>query len=155
MKIIMKSLPVCILIILIFISCSTQKEAVKEEVTDIKVFPEKKKYELMAEEKYKGYVDYIPNTDSSFIICINQDKPNAENPFPTLNFCVFSITKDTIIYEESLANGKVYWKNDYQIKVDFSPGQVQNDKEPYQYYIYDLIKKKKYIDVIYKEEKNE
>ncbi|MFC2129866.1 hypothetical protein ACFLSQ_00370 [Bacteroidota bacterium] len=140
-----------ILSLLFSISCSTTEKAKNNEDKPLIKQVVKEGYELAAWKKYSGGIMYIPNSLNTYMLCISQEKPNAENPFPALKFFIFDMEKQEIVYEESLENGFVNWRNDYQIRIDLIPGQVKSDEESLNYYIYDLKKKKKYIDELIKE----
>jgi hypothetical protein len=137
------------LISLSILSCSSQKGSLKNEVVPEKVekLPEVKEFEKVAKEKYGSQIAYIPSPNNKFMLCINIDKHEITNPLPPLIFFIYDTETKSIIFEETRENGSVHWINNERIRVDYAPGQVKIDKKTPDYYIYDLIKKKKFIDI--------
>lgn len=132
-------------------SCSTPKEINKNQITISAKIDTIPKYELIAKEKFSGDLLYIPNSNNTYMLCISNNKPTNENPFPNFSFFIYDLKNETIIYEDTYENGNVNWKNNEQIMIHTFPGQVRNDNDQPVVYIYDLKKRKKYIDEIIKD----
>jgi hypothetical protein len=109
------------------------------------------KYEMIAKEKFSGDLLYIPNSNNTYMLCISHNKPTNENPFPSFSFFIYDLKTEEIIYEDSHENGNVNWKNNEQIMIHTFPGQIRNENDQPIVYIYDIKKKKKYIDEIIKD----
>lgn len=54
--------------------------------------------------------------------------PTQQNPSKVLQYAVFSKTKNTIIFEDQLVNGKYEWFSDDILKVWYTPGIIKEDQ---------------------------
>jgi|GEM_PF-5341829 len=139
---------ICLILV---IACGSPQQAAhqnKEVPTEKELV---KKYEQLAIEKFKGDLLYIPNANNTYMLCISNNKPTKENPLPSFSYFIYDLKTDEIIYEDSHENGMVNWKNNEQIMVHTFPGQVRSDNDRPVVYIYDIKKKKKFIDEVIKE----
>lgn len=106
--------------------------------------PNKDDFKNIAEKKFGTDFQFSFNSDSSFVLIINQKKPTAQNPFPLLKFFVYDLSNNKIILEDNRPNSMVVWKNSYQVEVIITPEMVSTDaKNNSKGYIYDLRQKKK------------
>jgi len=90
----------------------------------------KTSYQQIVNKRYNANFNFFPNKENDFILCINQKKANNLNPYPPLQFCIFSIAENNIIYEQILENGNVEWIDDYKLKIINVPTQIKKDKNP-------------------------
>lgn len=101
-------------------------------------------YKKLAAEKYASQVSYEFSPNEHYVLCINSRDPSRPALTPPLNFFIYDLRSDEIVYEASLANGTVEWLNDTQIVVKTLPGIVpkesveQKQTLPYGF-IYDLV----------------
>ena len=95
-------------------------------------------YEKSAIEKYGDNIKYLFNAAHTYVLCIKQAQAGTEQPFPPLKFFVYDLDSEKIVYEESLANGSVKWRNDYQLEITIIPGIIKGNEEGVNYFIYDL-----------------
>jgi len=66
-----------------------------------------------------------------------------------VQFFVYDLKNEKVLFEDSLANGSVKWLNDYQIQVSTVPGIVTEDEEvdkKLMGYIYDVKLQRKLYD---------
>ncbi len=104
------------------------------------------KYSQLAIEKYHDNITYRENLAHSYVICYKQSRPGSLNPYPPLQFFVYAIKTDQILFEDSLSNGSIKWLNEYQFQVSTVPGIVTHDEEANKQlmgYIYDIQLKRK------------
>ncbi len=97
-------------------------------------------YKVLAKTKLDGKLVYVPNEDGQLILCHHMAKPGER-----MRFLVIDLTKQQIIYEQSVGlGGQIGWYNDYQLKVVDPPGVSRRDETPkdYVYYLNLLTKKK-------------
>ncbi len=124
-----------ILLLSILNSCSvTNKVAEKKH--------EKSKVVLtsIAQNKYKDNYKTIFNSKGDYVIVTKRNK-EIINLIPDLNYFVFSMKKKSIMIEDSLQAGNVYWENDYLIK---AIEREQKAESPQHVYLFD-VKNKVYI----------
>ena len=98
-------------------------------------------YEKLAVDKYKDNITYQINLTHLYVLCHKQPRSTSRNPFPPVQFFVYDLKNERVLFEDSLANGSVKWLNDYQIQVSTIPGIVTGDEEADKKlmgYIYDV-----------------
>lgn len=99
------------------------------------------KYKKLAVDKYEDNITYRVNLTHSYVLCYQQSRPTSLNPFPPVQFFVYDIKNERVLFEDSLANGSIKWLNNYQIQVSMIPGIVTGDEVADQKlpgYIYDV-----------------
>jgi hypothetical protein len=141
-----------LLSILIFLSsCAGPLQTTKQP--DIPIDKDNKitKYETLAHEKYSGDLLYIPNSNNTYMLCVSNNKPTNENPFPNFSYFIFDMKSEEILFEDTQENGNVNWKNNEQIMIHTFPGQMKSENDRPIVYIYDIKKNKKFIDEIIKD----
>ena len=116
--------------ILLFINCAGSNNAFK----DLEVVL--RKHSL---EKYGIAFSIIYNSDKSYSIVVKQEKSTAKNPNPILQFFVYEMGKDKIIFEDSVPAGRIKWKSNNQIEVTVTPEMVSTEDNVNLYgYIYNV-----------------
>ncbi len=99
------------------------------------------KYKKLAVDKYKDNITYRVNLTHRYVLCYKQSRPTSLNPFPSVQFFVYDLKQERVLFEESLPNGSIKWLNDDQIQVSTIPGIVTGDEEADKKllgYIYDV-----------------
>lgn len=98
-------------------------------------------YKKLAVDKYKDNITYQINLTHLYVLCHKQSRPTSRNPYPPVQFFVYGLKNEKVLFEDSLANGSVKWLNDYQIQVSTIPGIITGDEEANKKlrgYIYDI-----------------
>jgi len=109
--------------------------------TDSKSVASVDNYRKLAVDKYKDNITYRVNLTHSYVLCHKQSRPTSLNPFPPVQFFVYDLKQERVLFEDSLANGSLKWLNDFQIQVSTIPGIVTGDEEADKNllgYIYDV-----------------
>jgi len=120
-------------------ACSTSKSNTAK-------YLESKKYQKLAEEKYKNNIKYSFNQIKSYILCQKKYKPSPSMPQGSVSFFVYDLAKDKIIYEKSIDNGDVRWANDYQLQIKIVPGNISDEEDLKKFnYLYDVKEQKKIV----------
>lgn len=127
MKIINSFIWILLIITACTCNCNKKNNSFEEKHTITK---QGLNYKKIVNQRYNADFEFLPNKEKDFILCVNQKKADNLNPFPTLQFCIFSIADQDIIYEQILKNGKVEWIDDYKIKITNIPTQIKKDKNP-------------------------
>jgi hypothetical protein len=91
----------------------------------------------VAEERYDGNVEYLPNESESMLICLNRPKSRPGNPLHPVRFIVFDVSRKEVVFEDSLDNADVRWLSDHRIEVRETPEVVSVDDERGSGYIFD------------------
>ena len=100
-------------------------------------------YRTIAKKRYKDNYKVIFNTDSTYVICQRKVKPTPSFPQQRINFFVYNVNQHQVIFEDDFPDGKVYWLNNHQIKIERYLGNIEiskNEKRA-QTFIYDVIRK--------------
>jgi hypothetical protein len=92
----------------------------------------------VAEDRYGGEVECLPNESKSFLLCINKPKVQPGNPQQPVRFMVFDITREEAVLEDSVDNGDVQWLSNDRIGVRIIPEVVSEDGETGSGYIFDI-----------------
>ncbi len=98
-------------------------------------------YKKLAVDKYKDNITYQINLTHLYVLCHKQSRSTSRNPFPQVQFFVYDLKNEKVLFEDSLVNGSVKWLNDYQIQVSTIPGIVTGEEEADKKlmgYIYDV-----------------
>ena len=121
-------------IIFTLVSCtSARKDFGSVELVD--------RFRELAVAKYVDNITYRVNLTHSYVLCYKQSRPTSSNPFPPVQFFVYDLWNERVLFEDSLAKGSIKWLNDYQIQVSTIPGIVTGDEEADKKllgYIYDV-----------------
>ncbi|MDH3252414.1 MAG: hypothetical protein OEM41_06445 [Ignavibacteria bacterium] len=104
--------------------------------------PGKASYVSIANDRYGKNVEYIPNVDSSFILCVNRQE-SAGQPVVTLRFFVYDAVGHKVLFEDSLEQAAVFWMNSSQLRVVSTPEVSSGDEAPGGGYIYDARAREK------------
>ena len=96
-----------------------------------------------AEARFNGEVEYVHNSDSSYVICSTRPKVRPGHPLRPLHFLVFDLNRKTVAYEDSLESADIYWLTNTRIQVHFIPEVISADEEA-SGYMYDLLTHTKY-----------
>lgn len=101
-----------ILLLLSFLavhSCSPTKPIAKH-------LDKKKDVQTIAKEKYGNKYLLVYNNPKDYALCISIEKTKIPgNRF--MRYFIFDITKNLIVSEDRIRNGKVSWNSDYEIKI--------------------------------------
>ncbi len=114
------------------LSCSTSKKA-NTEGQDKNM-----NYKELAKEKLGEKVSYIANEDSTFILCLT-GKSDAGVKY--IQFFVFDLQNNEIVYEPQRRIRKVAWVSANEIRADILTGMPVNDGTD-DYIIYNVNEKK-------------
>jgi hypothetical protein len=99
--------------------------------------PGKASYTSIAMDRYGNNVEFMPNMDSSFVLCVNRME-SAGQPIVTVRFFVYDIAQHRVLYEDSLEQAEVFWMNPSQVRVVSTPEVTSGDEAPGAGYIYDV-----------------
>jgi len=79
------------------------------------------------------------------MLCVKRSKPTQLNPQQQIEFFVYDVGAQDVLFEDSIPNGSVSWNDDSSIVVTVIPGTVgDDDKTPARRsgYIYDIRSRK-------------
>jgi len=91
----------------------------------------------VAEDRYGGEVEFLPNESKSFLLCLNRPKVQPGNPQQQVRFILFDVTRDEAVLEDSLDNADVRWLSNDRIEVRTIPEVVSDDGDTGSGYIFD------------------
>jgi hypothetical protein len=134
----LKKITLQLFLLFFLFGCVANKKMNKEEVNT-----QKMTYQQVAEKKMGKNIDYRLNADKSCVLC---EKIIAEpnlNPNQLVEFLVYNIEEEKIIYMEKIANVKISWHNNTQLLITKQKGYITNPTDTGKSsYIFDLKSKK-------------
>lgn len=95
-------------------------------------------YQQLAREKYGDRVEYTANTSGSLMLCSRIRKTTSLAPQRTIDLFVFDLQMNKIIFEESVVDGDVAWKDDRRLQIAIRPGIIPGEdaqKQPLVYLV--------------------
>lgn len=102
-------------------------------------------YKALAEQQLGADVEYIPNGDSSFILCFTKQKDESNSGYG-VSFLVFDAKEMKMVYEEEIGRGTVSWHSDNELALFYTPGIMRNDQTRDDFtYIYHVGTKEKVL----------
>ena len=101
-------------------------------------------YKSIAASEFGSNYKVIFNSDSTYLIVTSSSNKTTTGLNSPLNFFVFNLSENKIVFEENLPNGNIKWIDDRQIKVSTEPEIIsgREDKNLTDY-TYDVILKRK------------
>ncbi|HNP18334.1 MAG TPA: hypothetical protein PKL31_07875 [Fulvivirga sp.] len=121
-----------IYMVTIALSCSTSKKA-NTEGQDKSM-----DYKELAQKKLGEKVSYLANTDSTFMLCVTN---KSDDGVKYIQFFVFDLRSNEIIYEPKRRMRKVAWVSSNEIRADILTGMPVNEGTD-DYIIYNVNEKK-------------
>lgn len=107
-------------------------------------FNSKKTYQQIAQKKFGDKVDFKLNSDGSYALCKKIIPEPKLNPNQPIEFFVYDIKKEEIIYENKIANAKISWHNNTQLLITKQKGYITGPTDTGKWtYVFDLQSKKK------------
>lgn len=91
----------------------------------------------MAEKRYGGSVEYLSNSNGTFVVCLSKQKLSPGNPNQPVRFMVFDVERGKSVFEDSLDNAEIRWLDDHQLEVDLIP-EVADDGSRGTIYVFDV-----------------
>lgn len=112
-----------------------------------KTFTEQKSIlEKYAEQRYGTSFNVIYNSERSFTIVVKLEAITSRTPNPVLQFFIYDMLIEKIIFEDNVPGGKIAWNNNYQIEISYTPGMISKEDGNKVYgYIYDVRLKTKIV----------
>ncbi|MFA9372244.1 MAG: hypothetical protein ACERIH_11095 [Labilibaculum antarcticum] len=105
---------------------------------------QKKTYQQIAEKKFGEKVEYKLNPNKTYALCQKMTLDLLQNPNQLIEFFIYDIQKEEIIYEDKIANAKISWHNNTQLLIIKQKGYIKNPTDTGRWtYIFDLKSKKK------------
>ncbi|NND06608.1 MAG: hypothetical protein HKN87_09525 [Saprospiraceae bacterium] len=68
------------------------------------------------------------NNSTDFALIVKQSRVRPAAIFPHLDFCVYDIELDSIIFRHSVNHGNVGWQNDHQIFFETIPTRAESKR---------------------------
>jgi len=126
-------------ILLLFFGCIQTNK-----VSQNKSLQSEKTYQQIASEKLGEKVDFKLNSNKSYVLCQKIKTALELNPNQPIAFFVYDIKKNEIIYEDNIANAKISWYNNTQLKIVMQKGYIVSPEDTGKsIYFFDLKSKKK------------
>lgn len=122
-----------IIVCLILISgcCVASKEITKD-----------KSAEKLAAEKFGSGYKLIKNKSESFILCLKLEEKQNQ-PHTSVEYFVYDLDKEEIIFSEKLLDAEVGWFDDHNLKLRIIPEIISDDNDIHTYLLNVFTKVKK------------
>ena len=142
MKMILR--PSYFILVLFLFSCGTSRKEYKESEADTR------RWESMARKKYGPGVEFVFNSTKSAVLCLKKLKPVSGDMRHQVSFFVFDLSSDSAIFEDTLPDAFVEWKDNFSVLVSIAPGMEKSDERLGELkfgYIFDLrVRKMRSLD---------
>ncbi|MRT92926.1 hypothetical protein [Ancylomarina sp. 16SWW S1-10-2] len=126
-------------ILLLFFGCIQTNK-----VSQYRTLKSEKTYQQIASEKFGEKVDCKLNSNKSYALCQKMMTAPELNPNQPIAFFVYDIKKNEIIYEDKMANAKISWHTNTQLKIVMQKGYIVSPEDKGKsIYFFDLQSKKK------------
>lgn len=113
-----------VILVIILISCSNQK-----------ILQQTKSQQSVTVSNYisehfnqNDSIETIPNKDSTLILYLSNKTDKRVNPIGNVNFFVYNLSNDSIIYKNNFSNSKVIWYSNDELLLTRYFGIIQPDK---------------------------
>ena len=83
-----------------------------------------KKYQEVAQKKFKKDIEYSKSPNGDYVLCIKDIKGSAQQPMNNLSFFVYDVKKDKITFELKVGAGTVKWLDKKTVEVYRTPGAL-------------------------------
>jgi len=138
-SIFIKKILVHIFIVCLLFGCVQTNKLCQHET-----YNPKKTYQQIALERFGEKVEYSLNQNMSYILCKKSMPELKLNPNQLIEFFVYDIQKEEIIFEDKIANAKISWHSNSQLLITRQKGYIINPTDTGKWtYIIDLQSKKK------------
>ena len=132
------------ILVQLFIFCFLFGCAPMNRLSHQETLKEKKVYLEIALEKFGEKVEYKLNLDKSYVLCKKMLPVPVLNPNQLIEFFVYDIQQNKIIYEAKIANAKISWYNNTQLLITKQKGYITTPTDTGKWtYIFDLQSNKK------------
>jgi len=82
----------------------------------------------LAKEKYNTNYSIKSNSDNTYFLVVKKVKKNLKLPDVDLDFFVFSVAKNKIVYKLKLEKGQVKWADSKHLSISLMPGIITKDE---------------------------
>ena len=84
--------------------------------------------EILAKDRFSADYEVVKNESESFILCYKKDEKKHQ-PHSTLNYFVYDVNKNKIVFEEKLIDSDIKWLDDHNIEIRIIPEVVSGDDD--------------------------
>ena len=82
----------------------------------------------VAQQMYGENHQVVKNNTEDFALIFQQIKVRPTQVFSQVDFSVYDVSRDTVIYQSRVSNGSVGWHNDHQIFFESIPGRAETKR---------------------------
>ena len=105
---------------------------------------QKKTFQQIAEKKFGEKVEYKLNPNKTYVLCQKMILDLLQDPNQVIEFFVYDIKKEEIIYVDKIANAKISWQGNTKLLMVKQKGYISNPTDTGKLtYVFDLRSKKK------------
>jgi hypothetical protein len=85
-----------------------------------------KSAEKLATEKFGSGHKLIKNKSESFILCLKSEEKQNQ-PHTSVEYFVYDLDKEEIIFSETLLDAEVGWFDDHNLEIKINPETISDD----------------------------
>ncbi|RXQ92194.1 hypothetical protein EO244_11635 [Ancylomarina salipaludis] len=115
-----------------------------KQLAQVATSSSKQMYQLIAHKKYGENAECFLNPNLSYVLCQKRNPDTQLIPNQLIEFFVYDIQKQKIIYEDKIANAEITWHNNTQLLITNQRGYITGPTDTGKWtYLFDLLTKKK------------
>jgi len=134
-----KNILIQLFIVCLIFGCASTNSLSHQETHNTKA-----PYLKVAQEKFGEKNECILNPNKSYALCTKVIPTPVINPNQLIEFFVYDIQLDKIIYEDKIANVKISWYNNTQLLISKQNGYITHPTDTgKRAYVFDLHSKNK------------
>ena len=99
--------------VILLTSCSSNKKIKTEQLGSIQ--NDNIKNDIYSNFNASDSLSIVPNQDENWILYLSKKKSTPENPTTNINFIIFDMTKEKVIYKNKFDNANIKWHNNNQL----------------------------------------
>jgi hypothetical protein len=98
-------------------------------------------YQEIARQRLGKNVEFLPNADSSFMLCVQREY--SRPPLIRLRFLVWDFSTGRILLQDSLMQADVFWSDPTHVRVVSSPEAPGEEVNTARGYVFDVLEGRK------------
>jgi len=132
------------ILIQIFIMCLLYGCVQTNKLRQQEILDATKTYQQIAQQKLGDKVECELNSNMNYALCKKVIPEPKLNPNQLIEFFVYDIQNEEIIFEDKIPNAKIAWYNNTQLLITKQKGYITDHTDTGKWtYIFDLLSKKK------------
>lgn len=103
--------------------------------------------EILAKERFCAGYEVAKNESDTFILFYKKDEKKNQ-PHTFLNYFIYNVNKNEIVYEEKIYDAEIKWLDDQNIEIRINPEIISSDEDVTVFILNVLTKEKQKTNFI-------